>query len=73
MGWEARASKLKEVKVWDLVGRALKRLGRASAAILIAGGIAAATKEPKYILFAPLIQALAKYLRDKLNISHMPV
>lgn len=52
---------------------AAKRFGRAVVAVLIAGCAAYATKDPKFIMLAPLIQAVAKYLRTRFDISHMPV
>lgn len=57
----------------DAIWRTLKRLGRATLALLIAGAIAAATKDPKWLIFAPVLQALGKFLREKLDIPNFPV
>lgn len=57
----------------DSVWRTLKRLGRATLALLIAGAIAAVTKNPKWLIFAPVLQALGKFLREKLDIPNIPV
>ena len=51
----------------------LKRFGRAALAIVIAGLICYTTKEPKMLIFAPLIQAVAKYLRDRFKLKNIPV
>jgi len=84
MGWAERLNpnsrynnygqKEKEEQImWETLGRAGKRLFRASVALLIAGALATANKDPKLLLFAPLIQAVAKYLRDKLGLTYFPL
>ena len=83
MDWAERANPNSEynrtrreerwVKKMNSFIRVLKRFGRATAALLIAGGIAAATKDPKWIIFAQVLQALGKFLREKLDIPNVPV
>lgn len=83
MGWACRANprsdcdcqrrKEKEAKKMEAIFRTLKRFGRATIALLIAGAIAAATKNPKWIIFAPVLQALGKFLREKLDLPYIPV
>jgi len=57
----------------DKIFRALKRLVRGAASLLISGGLVYATKDAKMIMFAPIINAVAKFLRDKFGIKYMPV
>ena len=52
--------------------RSMKRLGRTLVSILVSGGIAYAAKDDKLILFAPLISAIGKFLRDKFNLKNIP-
>ena len=52
--------------------RSLKRLGRALVSIVLAGSAAYIAKDEKLILFAPVLQALGKYLRDKLGLKFIP-
>jgi len=52
---------------------ALKRLGRAAASILISATVAHVTEDPKWILMAPLIQSIAKFIREKYRIKNMPL
>lgn len=59
--------------MWEAVGSALKRFARVSFALIIAGAIAAATKDPKWLIFAPVISAVAKYLRKRFDIPNIPV
>lgn len=84
MGWACRLNprsdcdprrrkKEKEAKTMDSFFRVLKRFGRATLALVIAGAVAAATKDPKWLIFAPLIQALGKFIREKLDIPNVPV
>lgn len=83
MGWacrlnpgsdcDPRGRKEKEAKDMGTFIRVLKRFGRATLALLIAGAIAAATKDPKWIIFAPVLQALGKFLRERLDIPNIPV
>jgi len=83
MGWACRLNpksdcdskrkKERQKQMTDEVARSLKRFGRGLLAILIAGVLAYANKDPKWLIFAPVIQALAKYLRDKFGIINIPV
>lgn len=84
MGWACRANPKslcdpkywkteRQVKNMDKFFRIIKRFGRATLALLIAGAIAAATKDPKWLIFAPVLQALGKFLREKLDIPNIPV
>jgi len=52
--------------------RALKRFGRTAVGVLLAGIPAYFTNEPKYILLAPVINAVGKWLRTKFNLSNIP-
>lgn len=54
-------------------GRALKRFARGALALLISAGVAAAMKDPKWIALAPIINAVAKWLRDNLNLTKIPL
>jgi hypothetical protein len=83
MGWAERENpnseynrknrREKEGQMWEKLGRAIKRLARGALALLIAGGVAAATKDPKWIALAPLINATAKWLRDTLGLKNIPL
>lgn len=46
-----------------------KRLGRSLLAVIVTGAVVKYTGDEKYILFAPLIQAGAKFLRDKFSLT----
>jgi len=52
---------------------ALKRLGRGAAAVGISVGLGLLSNEPKMVFLAPLLNALAKYLRDIFNLSNIPI
>lgn len=52
--------------------RALKRFGRAAVAIFLAGIPAYFGDDPKYLLLAPLLQAVGKWLREKLDLRYVP-
>lgn len=84
MGWAERINRerknserneptIKEAQMWQSLGRAIKRFGRAALALLITGAVATATEDPKWLLFAPLIQAVAKYLRERLGLKYLPL
>jgi len=52
--------------------RALKRFGRATVSIILAGIPAYFGKDPKYLALAPLLQAIGKWLRDKIGLKYVP-
>lgn len=52
--------------------RSAKRFGRAGVSIFIAGLIAIANDDPKWIAFAPLLQFVGKYLRSKWGLKNIP-
>lgn len=56
----------------DSFWRSMKRFGRALASILIGGGAAYVAKDPKLIILAPVVQAIGKWLRDKLGLKYIP-
>lgn len=51
---------------------ALKRFGRGVFGLLISGAIALLTNNPAMIVLQPVIQAVAKYIRDKWKIPNIP-
>lgn len=51
--------------------KVFKRLGRAALSLLLAGAVVYCKKDPKYIVLAPVIQALGKWLRE--NIKGTPI
>ncbi len=51
---------------------ALKRFGRVLLGVVIASVPAYFQKDPKYILLAPIINALGKWLRVKFGLSKIP-
>ncbi len=53
--------------------RILKRFGRASVSILLAGIPAYYQNDPRYLLLAPILQAVGKWLRVVLNLKNIPV
>jgi len=84
MGWAERLNynswynrskvrREREVKMENALTRSLKRLVRSTLGLVIAGAIAYTNKDPKLLLFAPVIQASAKYLRDKFNLEYLPL
>lgn len=52
--------------------KVFKRLGRAVVSLLFAGTVVYCTKDPKYIVLAPILQALGKLLREKTDIPVVP-
>lgn len=52
--------------------RSMKRFGRALTSILIGGTAVYVTQDPKLIILAPVVQALGKFLRDKLGLKYIP-
>ena len=52
---------------------ALKRFGRGVAGIAVSEIIALLTGKPFFIVLAPVINALAKWLRDKFKIPNVPI
>jgi len=70
---KSRVKKEREAKEMAAFGRALKRFARSALGLIITGTVATATQEPKWLIFAPVIQAVAKYLRDKLGIKYLPL
>jgi len=52
---------------------ALKRFGRALVSIGIAGGIAYLQNDPKMLVFAPVLQAIGKWLREKYGLNYIPI
>jgi len=56
----------------DSFVRALKRFGRASVSIILAGIPVYFSKDPKYIVLAPVIQAVGKWLREQIGLKFVP-
>ena len=52
--------------------RILKRVGRAIVSIGLAGIPAYFQNDPKYLLIAPIIQGIGKWLRVTLNLKNIP-
>lgn len=84
MGWAERANpnslynlskvaKEKEAQTMAAFGRAIKRFSRIGLALLITGILATVKKDPKWLVFAPVINAVAKYLRDRFGLKYIPL
>ena len=56
----------------DSFWRSMKRFGRALLSIGITGGAAYVAQDPKLVLFAPVLQGVGKWLRDKLHLKYIP-
>lgn len=52
---------------------ALKRLGRNMLSVLIAGVVAYLADKPYLIAAAPVINAAAKWLRNKFGLKNIPI
>jgi len=52
---------------------ALKRFGRNVASVLISGAVAYTTGKPYMIALSPVINAFAKWLRDKFKLQNIPI
>ena len=52
--------------------RALKRFGRVAVSVAVAGALVQYGDSPYYLVVAPLLNALSKYLREKHGID-LPV
>jgi len=52
---------------------ALKRFGRGAAALALSVGVSYLTQQPLFIAAAPVIGALAKWLRDKFHLQNIPL
>lgn len=57
----------------DSFFRVLKRFGRASISILLAGIPAYFQNDPRYLILAPVIQAVGKWVREALGLKNIPV
>lgn len=84
MGWACRLNprsncdlgyrkKEKEVQVANALGSTVKRFSRIALALLIAGAIARAKEDPVWLIFAPFINAVAKYLRVRFGLKYIPL
>jgi len=83
MGWAERANpksllntivrKERQAKMANAITRSIKRFGRGLVAVIIAGALAYSSKDPKWLIFAPVLQAVAKFLRDKFGIKYLPL
>ena len=51
--------------------RTLIRFARNTLALLATGAIAYYKNDPRFLVFAPLVNAVAKYLRDKYGLKHL--
>lgn len=47
------------------ISSTVKRLGRGTAALVVAGGAAYIAQHPAYFLLAPILNAAAKFMRVK--------
>ena len=70
---KSRVKKESEARKMAAIGRAIKRFGRIGLAVIIAGVLATVKQDPKWLLFAPLINAVAKYLRDRFSLKYLPL
>ncbi len=52
--------------------RVLKRIGRATVSILLAGIPTYFSGNPMYLALAPVIQGVGKWLREKLGLKNVP-
>ena len=50
-----------------------KRFGRAAVSIILAGIPAYFANEPLYLALAPVLQAIGKWLREKLGLNFVPI
>ena len=57
----------------DSFARIFKRIARATVAILLAGIPAYFAGDPKYLLLAPVIQGIGKWIREKLGLTKVPI
>jgi len=69
----SRKQKEREAKEMAAFGSAIKRFSRIGLALLITGILATVKKDPKWLVFAPVINAVAKYLRDRFGIKYLPL
>ena len=51
----------------------LWRLLRSTSSLLISYGVSLVAKDPRWIALAPIIQAVAKYMRDKFGLINIPI
>jgi len=56
----------------DKLKSILKRFGRGSLAVVLAGIPAYFSNDPKYILLAPVINAAGKWLRSAFGLKNIP-
>ena len=52
--------------------KALKRFGRVALGVVLAGIPAYFAKDPRYILLAPIINAVGKWLRVQFSLRNIP-
>ncbi len=84
MGWECRCNKRvncdkncrktgRGSRMFKGIGKALRRFGRGMLSLVIVGSVAGATQEPVLLVFAPFLNALAKWLREKYGLTNLPL
>lgn len=84
MGWAYRLNprsdcdphhrkKERETIMTDALGSTIKRFSRIALALLIAGAIARAKEDPAWLMFAPFLNAVAKYLRARFGLKFLPL
>ena len=52
---------------------ALKRLGRGCISLLISAVVAYSMEQPGFLLLAPVLNGLAKWLRAKFGLKNIPI
>jgi hypothetical protein len=55
----------------EIVGKTLIRFARNSLSLLLTGAIAYYKNDPRFLVLAPLINAVAKHLREKYGLKHL--
>ena len=53
--------------------KALIRILRTGTGLLIAGFAVSFSEDPKFIVIAPILNGIFKYLRDKYGIKYLPL
>lgn len=58
---------------WIPIKTALIRALRVGASIAISAGISYLANNPKYIILAPIISGVGKYIRESLKLDNIPI
>lgn len=58
---------------WIPIKTGLFRLVRVAASLGLAAGVAYVANDPRYVILAPVISGVAKYIREAFKLDNIPI